>query len=83
MNSDLPVSDIGTWSKKALDLIHIAFAPSISRDIAGSIRNGNFDRKVTESRTEINGSSSSYMSYSIVISSTEDGVLLTVSYVLG
>lgn len=83
LDSDRPFSDHDGWSNEAITLIRIAFSSDIANAILKSIKSGVFDKKISESRIVFSAAPSSFMSYAIVISRAEQGVLLTVSYVLG
>lgn len=83
LETNLTLSDTNAWVKEANTLAHIAFAPEIANDIEESLQRGDFERNATEARVAISASPSSFMSYSVVISSTEHGLLLTISYELG
>jgi hypothetical protein len=83
LDANAELSDTDFWIKKAGYAARIAFRPEIAADIIKSMQDGSFETRKYETRTVISASPSSFMSYSIVISKTEDGPLLTLSYELG
>ncbi len=83
LDSDVSMDDRDSWLKEAVRMVDLAFAPSVARDIVKSINAGKFSTQLDRTRTVFSGSVSSFMTYSIVVSSAESGMLLTVSYVLG
>ena len=83
LDSDLALSDTTDWIKEANALVRIAFAREIAADISDSLLGGQFEKSGTEARVVLRVSPSSFMSYSVVISAAERGVLLTITYELG
>lgn len=82
LENGCPFSETKAWLEEASALAHIAFVPSIANDIVTSLRQGNFVHNATETRVVISASRNSFMSYSVVISGAEHGVLLSVAYEL-
>jgi hypothetical protein len=83
LETDLALSNTDAWVKEAGILARIVFTPAIAGDIAASLQSGTFARNATEARVVISASPSSFMSYSVVISRAERGLLLTIAYELG
>lgn len=83
LDTELALSNTDAWIKEADTLASIAFTPEIAADIAGSLQSGKFERNGTDARVVLSASPSSFMSYSIVISRAEHGLLLTIAYALG
>jgi hypothetical protein len=83
LDSDRPFSDADGWIKEAIVLAKIAFPASIVKDISMSIEKSTFQMKMTESRVVIEAAPTSFMTYSIVVSRVESGLMLTIVFVLG
>jgi hypothetical protein len=82
-DSTLALSDSEAWSKEFMDLAHIAFSPGVANDIIASLKSGKVTTKRTESSVVMSAAPTEFMNYSIIISSTEQGMLLTMTYSLG
>ena len=82
-DSTLPLSDSDAWSKESGNFARIAFVPGVASDIIASLKSGNVKTTRTESRVVISAAPNDFMNYSIIISSTEHGMLLTIAYSLG
>lgn len=83
LDSERPFSDTDGWIKEASALVKIAFPVDVANDILNNIKSGDFKKETTEARVVISAAPSSFMTYTIVVSRAESGLLLTISFVLG
>ena len=82
-DSKLDPSYSKAWAKEIGTVVRIAFAPAVANDIIKNLGSGDVEITTTESGFRIGARPNDFMSYSIVVSSTEQGDLLTVSYSFG
>lgn len=82
-DTKLPFANKDAWKKEFINFSRIAFSPDVASDIIENLNSGNYKSKTSESRIEISESLTEFMNYTIVLSTTEQGVLLTITYSLG
>ena len=83
LDTDRPFTDSTGWSKEFIKFARIAFSAEIANDIVENLQSGKFKTTVSDSRVVISAAPQEYMNYSIVMSLTEHGVMLTITYSLG
>ena len=78
--SEIPASDDKQWRKEALALAKIAFSPDIAKDIELSLKSGEYDKNITETRLVITATPTEYFNYVIVVEPESYRVVLSISY---